>query len=83
VEIVVKDQDGKVLESGRLTLQVSPRKAGEGKTLRLLMVGDSLTHGSLYPNEIAKLLTRPGNPKWTTIGTHQPASALPDVRHEG
>ncbi len=83
VEIVVKDQDGKVLESGRLTLHISPRKAGEGKTVRLLMVGDSLTHGSLYPNEIAKLLTRPGNPTWTTIGTHQPASALPDVRHEG
>ena len=54
VAITVKDTSGRVIESGKLTLHISPRKAGEGKSLRLLIVGDSLTHASLYPNEIAK-----------------------------
>lgn len=83
VEITVKDQTGRTVESGRLTLHISPRKAGEGKSLRLLIVGDSLTHASIYPNEIAKMLARPGNPKWSLIGTHKPGSALPEVSHEG
>ncbi len=81
--ITVKDAHGRVIESGRLTLHISPRNAGEGKSLRLLVVGDSLTHASLYPNEIAKRLAQPGNPKCTFIGTHKPAGAAPDVRHEG
>ena len=83
IEVTVKDQAGQTLESGRLTLHISPRSAGEGKMLSLLIVGDSLTHASLYPNEIAKMLARTGNPTWTLIGTHQPATALADVRHEG
>ena len=83
IEITIKDQTGRVIESSRLTLHISPRTAGEGKVLRLLIVGDSLTNASMYPNEIAKMLARPGNPKWTLIGTHKPAGAAPDVRHEG
>jgi hypothetical protein len=83
VEITVKDAEGKIVEKGKTTLHVSPRKAGDGKTLRLLIVGDSLTHGTIYPNTIATLLARPGNPKWTMLGTHKPSSALPGVVHEG
>lgn len=81
--ITVKDASGKILEQGKTTLHVSPRKAGDGKTLRLLIIGDSLTHATVYPNEIANLLARPGNPKLTVLGTHKPAGALPNVAHEG
>ena len=83
LKVQVKDAGGTVLESGRTTLRVSPRQAGEGKSLRLLIVGDSLTHATVYPNEIANLLSRPSNPKWIMLGTHHPASALPTVNHEG
>lgn len=83
VEITVKDQAGQIIERGWLTLHISPRQAGEGKSLRLLIVGDSLTHASIYSNEIAKMLALPGNPQWTMIGTHKPAGAMPEVRHEG
>lgn len=81
--ITIKDASGKILEKGQITLHVSPRQAGEGKSLRLLVIGDSLTNATVYPNEIASLLTRPGNPKWTMLGTHKPASAKPGVVHEG
>ena len=43
IAITVKDASGKVLEQGRTTLHVSPRKAGDGKTLRFLIIGDSLS----------------------------------------
>ncbi len=81
--ITIKDANGKVLEQGRTTLHVSPRKAGVGKPLRLLIVGDSLTHASVYPNEVARLFAGPSNPRLTLLGTHKPAGAKPGVAHEG
>lgn len=81
--ITVKGADGKVLEQAKTTLHVSPRKSGEGKALRLLIIGDSLTHASIYPNEIASLFSRPGNPTLTLLGTHKPAAVKPGVVHEG
>lgn len=83
IEIVVKSADDKEIERGRTTLRVAPRNAGAERNLRLLIVGDSLTHASMYPNEIARLLSGPGNPKWTMLGTHKPAAAKPGVAHEG
>jgi len=83
VEVTVKDARGTVLERGKTKLRISPRKAGEGKSLRLLIIGDSLTHATIYPNEIANLLSRPGNPEWLMLGTHRPPASLPTVNHEG
>jgi lysophospholipase L1-like esterase len=48
-----------------------------------LIVGDSLTHASLYPKELVRLFSLPGNPQLTLLGTHRPASAAPGVVHEG
>lgn len=81
--VTVKDAGGKVLEQGQTTLHISPRKSSSTKPLRLLIVGDSLTHASFYPNEIARLLALPGNPKVALLGTHKPAGAKPGVAHEG
>ncbi len=83
LEVIVKDSTGKELERAQTTLHISKRDAGSGKPFRLLIVGDSLTHATLYPNEIARLLSEPGNPKWKMLGTHKPASAKPNVAHEG
>ena len=66
-----------------MVLRVAPVNSGAGKTLRVLIVGDSLTHATHYPNEMARLLDEPANPKWTMLGTHKPATAKPGVAHEG
>lgn len=79
----VKDAKGALLAEGKLSLKIAPANAGAGKALRLLIVGDSLTHSSLYPNEIARLLSEPGNPAWTMLGTHKPTAAKEGVAHEG
>lgn len=83
MEITVKDASGKVMESTKTMLRVAPRNAGDGRTLRVLVVGDSLTNATHYPNEMARLLGEAGNPKWTMLGTHKPANVKPGVAHEG
>ena len=83
VEITVRDAAGNVVERGSTVLRVAPRDAGAKRELRVLIVGDSLTAATAYPNEIARLLGEPGNPKWTMLGTSKPSSAKPGVAHEG
>ena len=83
LDVVVKDAEGRVLETGSTVVRVSPREAGAGRKLRLLIVGDSLTHATQYPNELARRLSETGNPQWTMLGTHRPGSAKPGVAHEG
>lgn len=83
MDITVKDSQGKTLEHGETTLHISPRNAGDGRALRLLIVGDSLTAATTYSNEIGRLLSQPGNPKWKMLGTASPRGAQPGVTHEG
>ncbi|MEZ0386759.1 MAG: SGNH/GDSL hydrolase family protein [Verrucomicrobium sp.] len=83
MEVVVRDEAGKELERARMLLKISPREAGAGRPLKLLIVGDSLTAATVYPNELARLLSLPGNPAWKMFGQHQPMAAQPGVAHEG
>lgn len=83
IAVSVSDAEGKVLQQGKLVLHVAKADAGAGRAIRLLIVGDSLTHATVYPNEIARLLPLFGNPAWTMLGTHRPAGAAKGVAHEG
>lgn len=83
LSIAVSDAKGKVIEQKEAVLHVAPANSGAGRAIRLLIVGDSLTHASVYPNEIARLLSLPGGPTWTMLGTHRPAGAAAGVAHEG
>jgi len=83
LKLSVSDSDGNALGSARTTLVVAPVDAGQGEEVRLLIVGDSLTHASHYPNEIARLLSRPGNPAFKMLGAHKPPRAAEGVAHEG
>ena len=82
-EVEVRDPRDDRQASAQAVLRVAPATAGAGRDLRLLIVGDSLTSASHYPNEIARLLAQPGNPRVTLLGTHRPANAKPGVAHEG
>lgn len=81
-KVVVFDGDRKLAEQS-MTWHVAPAAAGAGRHLTLLIVGDSLTHATIYPNDLARRLSEPGMPAWTMLGTHRPASAQPGVAHEG
>ncbi len=75
--------DGKQIDEARTTIRIVPAKAGAEKEISLLIMGDSLTNATIYPNEIANLLSKPGNPYWTMYGTNHPGSAAKGVVHEG
>jgi len=79
----VADAEGNKLATATTALVVAPLEAGKNRKLRLLIVGDSLTNASQYPNEIARLLGRPDNPTFTMLGTHKPSGVAPGVAHEG
>ncbi|QDU79315.1 GDSL-like Lipase/Acylhydrolase [Polystyrenella longa] len=79
----VQDKTGNEIVSAKTVVHVAPRDAGAGQDLRLLIIGDSLTQASHYPNQIHTLSARPENPSITMLGTHQPSNALPEVVHEG
>lgn len=81
--MTVHDVAGKLIDQATTELCVAPAAAGADRELKLLIVGDSLTHSTLYPNEWARLLNLSGNPKWTMLGTHRPAEAATGVAHEG
>ncbi|HPA20035.1 MAG TPA: GDSL-type esterase/lipase family protein [Verrucomicrobiae bacterium] len=83
MDVTVEDALGRELARAKTVLRVVRRDAGNGRGLRLLIIGDSLTAATTYPNEIARLLSEPGNPKWTMLGTHRPPSARAGVAHEG
>ncbi|MCA9141891.1 MAG: SGNH/GDSL hydrolase family protein [Planctomycetaceae bacterium] len=83
VTVRVQDVDGKVLGAEKAILRVAARESAKDEEVRLLIVGDSLTHASVYPNELYRLLSQPGNPKVTLLGTHQPSGAAEGVTHEG
>jgi len=81
--VTVSDAAGTVLGRASTSLRVIPANAGAGRQVALLIVGDSLTHATAYPNAIASLLSQPENPKWQMLGTHRPAGAQEGVAPEG
>jgi len=83
LSVAIGHRNGKLIERGKMVVRVVPADAGAGRAIRLLIVGDSLTHATAYPNEIARLLSQPGNPEWTMLGTHRPSFAAKGVGHEG
>ena len=48
---------------------VLPPDAGAGRNITMLIVGASQTGAGVYPDRVAELMSRPGNPKFKTIGT--------------
>ncbi|MDP6554333.1 MAG: hypothetical protein QGG71_06680 [Pirellulaceae bacterium] len=81
--ITVEDSSGQSITTASMTLRVLPAKLGGEQHFRLLIIGDSLTHATAYPNEIAKLFSSSMNPRCQMLGTHRPTAAAPGVAHEG
>lgn len=80
VEVLKGDQS---LATGKMTWHVSPARMKKPKEVSLLIVGDSLTAATIYPNELANRIEDSGLSKWTMFGTHLKKNALPGVAHEG
>ncbi len=85
-EILVYGQNG-LLAQGSSKLVVSPLNAVDNRPLSILVVGDSLTAASAYPERIFALSKEPGKLAMTMIGSRgngPERSAVPGgLAHEG
>ncbi|HVX64008.1 MAG TPA: GDSL-type esterase/lipase family protein [Pirellulales bacterium] len=78
-ELTVRNEQNELIASGRCELRV----VAEAKTdLSVLMIGDSLTHASVYPARVAELAEKAGA-KMKLVGSHHPENQPEHVRHEG
>ncbi len=73
-----------VVASCTTRVRVVPRGAGAGRSASILIVGDSLTAASVYPQQVYDLCQGEANPKLTMVGTtFRGRKAEGPVRHEG
>ncbi|MCK5803294.1 MAG: hypothetical protein KAI66_10695, partial [Lentisphaeria bacterium] len=79
--LAVRDGANAVLAKAETLLRVVPGDSLQ--KLSILMVGDSLTHASMYPSHVAKLAAADKKMDLTLVGSHQPKKELPLARHEG
>ena len=70
-----------IVAKANVQLIVLPPDAGAGKEFHMLFVGASQTNAGHYPNRVAALMKRPGNPVFKTIGTR--SRGKDGAKHEG
>ena len=83
LELVIRDENNLRLATANCTIDVVAAKRGEGQALTMLIIGDSLTHASIYPQRIVEQCEKSFGPKLKLIGSHVPQAASPMLRHEG
>jgi lysophospholipase L1-like esterase len=98
LSIVIRDQENRIVARGSTTLRIVAADTHADRPLSVLMIGDSLTNASIYPQHFVELCKNPGNPRVTLIGSHGPGAKVvggqgaagnaaegiaAEVRHEG
>lgn len=81
--LLVRDEKNRLLARGKSTVRVLPAEAGDGRQVSLLLIGDSLTHASIYPERLLSLAEQFGGPQLTLVGSHGPSGTAGRIRHEG
>ena len=85
----VRDENNTVIARVKSTLRVVAADAGAGVNKTVLMIGDSLTAWSIYPQQVLDICQGEDNPKITLVGSHKPeykpktAKISELVQHEG
>jgi lysophospholipase L1-like esterase len=81
--IEVRDETNEIIARASTVVRVIPKEAGAGQKIKMLLIGDSLTHASIYSQHILDLCRGDSEPQITLLGSHVPDSNCPANRHEG
>ena len=79
----VRNDRNELVGRAESTLLVTPTTAGKGKAVTMLLIGDSLTHHSVYSQRLLDLGKQPEGPQIELIGSFGPETPLGPNRHEG
>ena len=82
-QLEVRNAQNEVIARAESTLKVVSADAGAGRAVSMLIIGDSLTAASVYPQRLLELCQGPGNPKLKLIGSYGPGGVPGVNRHEG
>lgn len=83
IKIQVRDQDNTIIARGKSTVKIVASDAGAGREISILCIGDSLTHQSVYIQQILDLCNDSNNPQLKLIGSHHIDNFPADNLHEG
>ena len=82
-QLEVRDELNRLVSRGTSTINVVAAKPGKDRARVMLLVGDSLTHASIYSQHLLDLSTKFGESELTLIGSHGLEPKLGANRHEG
>ena len=83
LQLDARDEANQIVASATTTVRVVPPTAGQGKESSCLIIGDSLTNASYYPEQLLKRFEADGHAKLRLIGTNHPQNMSEGNRHEG
>ncbi len=83
LECRVFDADDRVVGGRTLRVRVLAASDLPQHPIRLLAIGDSLTHASVYTGELLSRFAAPGLPPFALVGTHRLEDQPEGNRHEG
>ncbi|HND53409.1 MAG TPA: SGNH/GDSL hydrolase family protein, partial [Pirellulaceae bacterium] len=83
LKLEFRDDENRLVARAVTTVRVVAADSKKDQELSLLLIGDSLTHASVYPQRLVELCKQPGNPKLTLVGSYGPGGMPGEVRHEG
>ena len=81
LQLDVRDEFNLLVAQAKVVVKVVPARLK--KSVSLLLVGDSLTHASIYSQYLLDLTSKPGEPVVALIGSHSVDAKYPANRHEG
>ena len=79
----MRDQSNAVIARAKSMIRVTPHDAGSGKPRSILIIGDSLTAASVYPQRVLDLSREDEHVALKLIGTRGPKGAPNGNLHEG
>lgn len=82
-ELEVRDDRNRLVSRAQTTIKVVAAKPDQAHAKSLLLIGDSLTHTSIYSQHLLDLSSKLGVPQLTLVGSHGLKPELGPNRHEG
>ena len=81
--VTFKDFRTSIVKRSKSKIIITPKSAGAGKKISLLIIGDSLTANGVYPDHLYELCQSPTEPNLVFIGNKKSTVFPQSVRFEG